>query len=247
LQNVLVVTACTKCVRKGATILADANYDKGRRFVHVAAPGGTPLPGWVNNEGIGAEAGTSQAAGYVAGVAALMVSRYPQVYQEASALKKRIQATSWPLLAADGRPATDAGKLAMGIVDPELASRDPERDWVRTGQGWEPVRVRRWSPRNGLFRFRGADRSLDMLPALRLIQQDGRYYIYTERDDGQGDETGTLKTIEAGNLDGAPNERPKLVLCDGREIPISEVLDFVANADGLPRTAQREELRCSGA
>ena len=92
LQNVVVVTACETCRRDDTKIMKSANFGQG--FVHVAAPGGGDVPGWVSPNEVGLGHGTSQSAAYVAGVAATMIGNFPDAYSSAPLVKLRLQATS---------------------------------------------------------------------------------------------------------------------------------------------------------
>jgi hypothetical protein len=144
LPNVLVVTACEVCTRTQTRLLASANFGSGdRNFVHVIAPGGTPIPGWISDSAVGAGAGTSQAAAYVAGMAAAMVSNFPNAYAEASLVKARIQITSRPLSASDdGSENPDSGKVNAGLVDPVLALLNPRKHWIKQSGAWKELKIK---------------------------------------------------------------------------------------------------------
>jgi subtilase family protein len=135
-DNVLVVTACTTCKGPNAQILPEAHYSK--EFVHVAAPGANVLstaPGAKYSRG----QGTSQAAAFTAGLASLMVGRFPGYYgNDAYRVKVRLMVTSTPFeligTLLPGRSVT------TGIVSPMLAAFDPSKHWLkRNGVDWADV------------------------------------------------------------------------------------------------------------
>src|SRR5262249_14057209 len=109
LPNVIVVTACSSC-DGNPSLFAKAYYsDPSVRFVHVAAPGVDPIAGWVTDDAIGEAGGTSQAAAYVAGLAASMIGYFPNSYTSPDVVKIRLQTTSRPLPPRfDGTPNPDA-------------------------------------------------------------------------------------------------------------------------------------------
>lgn len=144
LRNVLVVSACENCTRAAPRLMADANFGGlDGRYVHVAAPGGSPILGWVSGTGVGEAKGTSQAAAYAAGVAAEMIGRWPESYKEADYVKRRIQVTSWPMFKHPGND--DHLKIATGLVDPVLALVDPRQSWLKDASGWRAVRLKGFS------------------------------------------------------------------------------------------------------
>ncbi len=143
--NVVVVTACMVCTHQGASLLPEAFYsDSEPRVVHIAAPGGVPVPGWIDDTTIGAARGTSQAAAFAAGVAAEMESRYPQSYQTAKSVKLRLQATAWPLVPGMGHVDNAPNKLAVGIIDYQRAQLDPKTDWTEIAGEWKSTRIKAW-------------------------------------------------------------------------------------------------------
>ncbi len=229
LPNVVIVTACTKCARRGARLMPDANFDMDRRFVHVAAPGGAQIAGWISQNAIGGASGTSQAAAYVAGLAAAMIARHPNRYSYAWQIKQRLQATSLPILEDDTTLAADAAKLATGLVDPEAAMLDPAKDWIRRGAGWEEVRVRGWT--NGSASLRtNKTRKFELPDALRLTQSGGRYFLYYEPDDQSQDMRGAVKVIDAG-VPMSTNAPPVLDLCDAPSVRLVDLHDYLPRFD----------------
>jgi hypothetical protein len=237
LPNVVVVTACSRCARKDARLMPDANYDRDRRFVHLAAPGGMPLPGWINKDSLGATSGTSQAAAYVAGLAADMMARHPSAYRFAWQVKQRLQATSAPLRASDGSPNRDAEKLSAGLVDPELATLDPTKDWIRQGGKWTEVRVRGWMRGYAApFRTVGVKR-YDLSEALRISRSGGSYTVYRQPSETKVvDGKGALRIEEVGVLVATEQEMPILNLCSGDSVRLADVDDY------LPRLGQVASL-----
>lgn len=245
LPNVVTVTACTHCNRSGAALAPGSNFDTQRRFVHVAAPGGKDLPGWVNGEGIGAASGTSQAAAYVGGVAASMIARYPQRYRRAPDVKLRLQVTSAPIVSADGALAPASAKLSAGIVDPQLAALDPARDWVKTADGWRPVLARRWSKSQVRFRSdRGIESDRDLYSLLRLVQTESRdwhYVAYTDPDAEAGSTSALARAVDIGTLF---DQSLRLELCEGSPIRIGDIQDFIPRLGGIPRQLQLADEEC---
>jgi subtilisin family serine protease len=156
LPNVIVVTACDICTRAGTRLLPIANYGIGdHNYVHVAAPGGRDIPGWIDADHIGSAAGTSQAAAYVTGLVAAMISNYPRKFVEAADIKQRVQVTSWPfVIQADGTSNSDATKVAAGLVDPILALLDPAKHWLKENGIWKEVKIKAWSAGSVTFRDR---------------------------------------------------------------------------------------------
>jgi hypothetical protein len=147
LANVIVVTACEDCDKSPTTLMAIANVgtpvnDK-QSLVHVVAPGGSPIPGLVNgNAGdIAASQGTSQAAAFTAGTAAAAANCFPGDFQTAAKLKRRILVTSRPTLSD-----SDNSSVNAGVLDYELATRDPKQDWYRTNgrTDYESVKAGAW-------------------------------------------------------------------------------------------------------
>jgi hypothetical protein len=139
-ENVVVVGACEVCRRHGVRLWGNSAYSD--ITVQVAAPGGLPIPGWISQHEVGAAAGTSQSAAYVAGVAAAMVGRHPVNYPSARFIKERLQTTAWPILdGVEGAPG-DFARVAVGIVDPLLAQLDPQKHWIKDVSGWRAIRLK---------------------------------------------------------------------------------------------------------
>ena len=139
------VTACLDCAGDAVRLMPEANFSSGNhRFVHVAAPGGGPVPGWFGPDGMGVDTGTSPASAFAAGVVARMAATWPEHYTEARQLKERIQTTSrpLPLYVAGPQPNPDINKLAAGVVDPYVALLDPRETWVRAGGQWKSIKLK---------------------------------------------------------------------------------------------------------
>jgi hypothetical protein len=160
-ENVVVVTACKECGGSRPTFYERTNYSAtGFRMIHVAGPGGDPIPGWITNTNIGAAEGTSQATAFVAGVAASMIGHFPRIYTEAKRVKKRLQVVSRPLPPQDdGRPHSFAGNLTAGILDPVLALLDPTKHWIKENGTWRSVKIRRWSAPQQTFKYANGNES----------------------------------------------------------------------------------------
>jgi hypothetical protein len=146
LDNVVLVTACVDCRAGQLTVLPDAFRPVKNTLstITLVAPGGKPIPGWVDANSISSAGGTSQAAAFVAGVAAEMISRYPDPYRDAARVKYWLSATAWPLVS--GIDSEEASSIVeIGIVDPQRALLDPSYAWVKDRQGtWQKLKLRRW-------------------------------------------------------------------------------------------------------
>lgn len=147
LANVIVVTACEDCDKSPTVLMASANVgtpvnDK-QSLVHVVAPGGRPIPGLVNGNAadIALALGTSQAAAFAAGTAAAAANCFPGDFPTASKLKRRILVTSRPTLTE-----FDNSSVNSGVLDYELATRDPKQDWYRPNgtSNYESVKAGWW-------------------------------------------------------------------------------------------------------
>jgi membrane-anchored mycosin MYCP len=94
-------------------------------WVTVAAPGGNMLCAMARSDKVVACAGTSYAAPYVSGVAALLVSRYPEITP--AEVRRLIEMT------AETPVAGAASELGFGMVNPlaSLTSQLPEANDVR--------------------------------------------------------------------------------------------------------------------
>jgi hypothetical protein len=137
--TVIVVTACLQCSRNDAQLMKKASFSP--TAVHVAAPGGSPVAGWIGPAEVGAAAGTSQAAAYAAGVAAAMIARFPADYAQAENLKAWMQITAWPIVEGIDANDGDAARLATGVIDPLRAQLDPRQSWMLKGDVWTSVRL----------------------------------------------------------------------------------------------------------
>jgi subtilisin family serine protease len=214
-ENVLVVTACTKCNGPGAAILAEANYSN--EFVHVAAPGANVLSTAPRAKYARGQ-GTSQAAAFTAGLASLIVGRYPTYYgNDAYKVKVRLEVTSTPFeLVGTLLPGR---ALGTGIVSPMLAAFDPSRHWLkRNGVDWSDVSSQghagkfRWATDNLNFVDGDGRRvSVQIETVWRLVRQAGgdRWVAYT------GDRRGPVKKVGPFRL--APAEANKVLFRVGSE------------------------------
>lgn len=200
LPSVLVVTACGPCGVANTRLMPSANFGAGdRKFVHIAAPGGENVPGWVSEKAISATPGTSPAAAYVAGVATAMISNFPQSYKEGSALKARLQVTSRPLTGSFGVPHPDNPKINAGVVDPILALLNPTKHWLKQNGKWRDVKL---APANA-FDFRDSTSAEDVRVKLRDVRR-----IY--RMPGAGASRWTLYVDYAAPTDAVANEIKRL-------------------------------------
>lgn len=145
LDNVIVVTACEDCNSNTAQIMSTMNVpsNKDRFLIHLAAPG-KDIPGLTLGSGYFSASGSSQSAAYVAGVAAHMYETYPDFYDSAAKVKKRLIVSASPHL----NPAA-AIIVSGGVVDPSTAFLDPTKTWIRYTSGdnasdYEPIKPVAW-------------------------------------------------------------------------------------------------------
>lgn len=228
LENVVVVTACEVCRHDKVVLQASAYYGvQPDPIVHLAAPGGLPIPGWVSSDGVSAAAGTSPAAAFVSGVVAAMIARYPRAYLNAEDVKRRLQMTAWPILPG-ANPSEDAwSKVATGVVDYQRAQLDPARSWLKDDSGWHAVGIKRWT---GDVRFTdsdGNDQSFVTSRVLRILAvptDDGsvNYALYSDsqtrtRRRGYVKRWGPLTLGNDATLE----------LCDGTSVKVSGIQDLI--------------------
>ena len=234
LDNVVVVTACKTCQRDDTRLLESAYY--GPDFVHVAAPGGDFIPGWLSATDVGPGYGTSQAAAYVAGVAATMIGSFPDAYSSAFPVKLRLQVSSRVLpLQVGPTVSQDQLKLSAGVVDPILALLNPAKTWVKTAGGWSELRIKSW-PRGGLdfgdplgkkYHYDGDN----ILRVTRLFvpgtNQYRSVYIDQYKDGGQVN-LGTVLRLGPVSVLGSPT----LTLCDGAPFALDSAEDLIPALGG---------------
>lgn len=232
LPNVISVASCVDCDGTSAAIDPLSNFSEDG-MVHVAAPGGEAIPGWVNTEGIGASRGTSQASAFTAGVAARMVARYPNRYKTSERVKRRIQVTSRPMVDEHGDLAPSASKIATGIVDPRLAVLDPGTDWSKDLDGWRSLKVKNWSKsRAGFLDAAGISDTVELGLVRRVVQhENGRFTFYLALKPGSSGGKGTIERKHFFQIE--PGEDAALELCDGSRIRLADVLDFLPRAGGV--------------
>ncbi|QPD02278.1 MAG: hypothetical protein Nkreftii_000052 [Candidatus Nitrospira kreftii] len=124
LDNVIVVTACVNCKDlKRASLLPSMYIARQDHLIHLAAPGDR-IPGLTYLDDYSVAGGSSQAAAYVAGVAALMMTHYPDFYTRPDLVKSRLITSASPHLLT---PINISG----GIVDPSLATLRPDASWLK--------------------------------------------------------------------------------------------------------------------
>ena len=122
LEGVLVVTACTECSPFRTRIMDRAHVPDGDNgAIQLVAPGGTAVPGWIDELHVGAAPGTSQAAAFAAGAASSMIARFPTWYSRSKNVKIRMQATAWPLVGGMGHEPNVQSKASVGLVALSMA------------------------------------------------------------------------------------------------------------------------------
>jgi hypothetical protein len=228
LKNVIVVTACTKCGRSAPALLQSANYS--REFVHIAAPGSDA-----------SASGTSPAAAFVAGVAAAMMHRYPDYYDNADKVKRQLQATSWP-----GFDGEEGERLASGILDPELALRNPRTPWMKLSgehemsefqfQGWcahaQQERIYFEDPETGTPIRDG----VPLEAVYRIVQRtdgpDPRWVFYTKAFfDGDSTALGKVLRIGPGRPQGGGD--PSILRTATAVVRLSQIEDLLVPRSNL--------------
>jgi hypothetical protein len=235
LPNVVVVGACEKCAAR-PTLLRESN--RSARKVHLVAPGKS-VPSTVGAGDYAVADGTSPATAFVAGVASAMLSCYPRYYGTPDRLKTRLQVTSEPFAAEPpGRPRADAG-IAAGVLDPALALRDPDRDWVKESGGSHTAQtVRRWLTNEIVVLDPVTPDNVPNSPVrtgdvLRVVQVPGatddgpRQWVVYKRVpfDGNNDHLGAVIRVGPGRI--RDLDRKVLEVCGGRELRLADLEDVV--------------------
>jgi subtilisin family serine protease len=235
LPNVVVVGACEKCGSR-PTVLPQSN--RSARKVHLLAPG-KGVPSTVGSGDYVVADGTSPATAFVAGVTSAMLSCYPQSYARLGRLKTRLQATALPFAAeAPGQPRSDRG-LAAGILDPDLALRDPERNWVKeSGGDHQALAVRRWLTDEIVIADPVTPDPVPNSPVragdiLRLVQVPGpsdeapkQWVIYKRVPfDANTEHLGEVIRVGPGRIRDA--SKPILEVCGGRQLRLADLEDVL--------------------
>jgi hypothetical protein len=161
-SNVVIVTACKDCKGENLSLWDRVNYAHDPRFVHVAAPA-INIPGIADKSSYGKPSGSSQAAGYVAGLAAAMITQSPTTYVWAKDVKVRLQVTSQPILSilkkriknlTNAANKIKGPEISGGVVDVMASLLDPSKHWLQTTD-WnnrKEVSVLGWCKHNGVPR-----------------------------------------------------------------------------------------------
>ncbi|MER9458275.1 S8 family peptidase [Mesorhizobium sp. M0387] len=219
LPNVIVVTACVRCMQGDMEIMTEANFsaETSPAIVHVVAPGGEKIPGWIDSSTVGEAAGTSQSAAYVAGAVARMIGRYPNVYVSADRIKKRVIQTSRPIAAMS---------VAGGLLDPIIMQLDPQSNWLKSNGQWRMVRLAPQPPAFVNFKSRetGVDHPVRPNSIIRVTKLDGGrgfgVYIDLAKADKPLGSVGKL-------FDVAPDAPFSINTCDEIPVDVSQVEDFI--------------------
>ena len=217
-EYVIVVTGCNPCGGPGARLLPNTNFSPA--FVHVAAPAvGVMSTVW--GAKYSKADGTSQATAIVAGLASAMVARFPTVYKFAPQVKLRLQVSSTPIELV-GNGIGDGGKLAAGIIDPALATRDPRKHWLKA-PGGNPVGFDRlvWNVDTLRMTFsNGARKNIPTDEIWRIVTLNGKSVVYTEPSDW------TIKKWGPGTL--STGDQPRTVLTvDGTSVRMEQIEDLL--------------------
>lgn len=234
LPSVLVVSACSDCTKSRPKIWERANYAEGeRKLVHIAAPGGVPIPGWVSKEGVSEALGTSQAAAYVAGLASAMVRRFPQSYADGAVLKARLQITSRPLPSdSAGTPHADNDKINAGVVDPILAALDPDQHWLKRNGMWARANIRLITPGALPYLDSSGEQYIKTSYMRRAYRMNGERWTFYLDNSLMNDTVPAGEIKRIGPLQPANNEK-LFQLCDGNWVRLRDVDDFIVSRAGL--------------
>lgn len=244
-EHVVVVTACEKCGWPEANIYRGANFADldDKQFVTIAAPGFGYLTPRESDDSYAKEhGGTSQAAAFVAGLAAAMVNCAPDSYTqrsfngiEAAALKKRLVVTSRPMLQKDG-----SGHFTPGIVDPQVALLDPRKDWYLElpqlgGADYSNASVDHWCKERIEYSYedgqRGSKSTKNTLRVRSIPDKfwpDGnrRWYIYGSLADPTSNRA-TVDIVGPVLLDPAFEEQALVKLSEGSTLKLGELDDLI--------------------
>jgi len=189
-------------MRATATANVGASVGGKAPLVHLAAPGGSPIPGIANQNGadIAQGSGTSQAAAFVAGTAAALANCYPNELQTPAKLKRRLMVTSRPTLATE-----EQSMVAAGILDYNLALKDPKSDWyLKVGTSeHQQVRALAWCAQELELSLESGEsariRSNRIRRVFKTATQSGQvqWYVFA---DGSRDEPLALVKYGPGQL-----------------------------------------------
>jgi subtilisin family serine protease len=134
-RNVIVVTACDDCFGSNPHIAPWANFSRNR-LVSLAAPGGAPddpIISTADETGYTATYGTSQAAAFVAGVAAELRSCNSGI--TAAQIKERLVVSAQPIL--DG---SQGHKINSGVINASaVLNLDAMQSWVTLKSNGTPT------------------------------------------------------------------------------------------------------------
>jgi hypothetical protein len=210
---------------------------QSEKFVHIAAPGGAPVPGWTSESTMGAVSGTSQAAAYAAGVAASMLSQYPELYREPGQLKYRLQMCSYPLPAATPAMLVNPQRqwLSSGVIDPTICLLDPSKTWVKNKNGeWNSYDIRGWTEETLFLRGRRKiallnDDVMRMIRTSEFIVPNTSLALFINRKDGDGSVYEPEGGLGQVGLVSAGTHSPQagVILCDGTKLLLSDIDDII--------------------
>jgi hypothetical protein len=133
-ENVIVVTACERCLDDDPELAGWAN--NSGTLVSVAAPGGTAgedVYSTATKDAYSKNFGTSQSAAFVAGLVAAMYSCNSQL--DALSVKRRLEATSTPVIREFSGERDPL--IRAGVINARAALRDHRFGWLRTTSNGE--------------------------------------------------------------------------------------------------------------
>lgn len=232
LENVVLVTACEACKSASVKVL-DGTFKPApgtRSTITLVAPGGAKIPGWVDENSITAASGTSQAAAFVAGIAASMVARYPQPYSRPGNVKYWLSATAWPLVSGMG--SDDASAIVeFGLVDPQRALLNPSLGYVKLrGKDWIAMKFKRWdAPQITVQDFSGQKLDLETARIARIVnvapgdQEPNFALIYKAKVGSRAlERIGPRSVVTTSNLEVCPGGPANLT-----KIELSKIEDLI--------------------
>jgi Subtilase family len=184
LGNVVIVTACINCYTPGATIMPTVNYSTSG-LVALAAPGST-IPTTIHSNMYGLMSGASPATAIVAGIASAMIGKFPLYFARSSErVRFWLEVTSRPFENDDGE------KVQAGILDANVALRDPQQSYKSTGRDdLSPFKPVRWCSETVILIDRNGRKvpvsASEIYRLVRLKSSPSEWMIYISSDPTKG-------------------------------------------------------------
>jgi hypothetical protein len=227
LKNVIVVTACAGCYGDTPRLMQTANYST-KSFVHIAAPG-DDIPSATSGGQYDTASGTSEAVAFVAAVASSMITCSPTHYtNKPAAMKFRLQLTARPSLMAE-----DAKKVTGGVLDANLALRDPNKNWIKysgakyysdfSPKGWCRDRLLMNGEDGGPL----PEGNVKATDVFRIVKWNNLWWLY-EQDPRGAPHTAEIFKIGPGSLDSP--QTPLLNMGDQDPLLMNQFEDVVLSS-----------------